>query len=257
MSYIYCFTNTINNKKYIGSTIQKPNIRYNQHIYNVFHKNVHQYDYPLYVAIRKYGLENFSYEILLEKDCDEETIRKIEQEYIIKYNCLSPNGYNQTSDTQHPINAIESYQKMSQTKRNKAKCVAEVDKNNNILQIWNSIADCAEELNLGEKHIASCCRGERHTTEGRMFYWVDENNNLIIPEYIGCKYKGKSGTTQIQITNKKVCKCDKDTGQIIMIYDSVALAGRENKCDSSAIVKVCKGKRKTCGGFSWKYYENF
>ena len=29
MNYIYCFTNLINQKKYIGSTINKPNIRYN------------------------------------------------------------------------------------------------------------------------------------------------------------------------------------------------------------------------------------
>lgn len=255
MKYIYCFTNTINNKKYIDSTIQLPNVRYNQHIYNAFHENVHQYHYPLYEAIRKYGLENFRYDILLEQDCDEQTIRDIEKKYIIQYNTLAPNGYNQTLDTQHPVNDVESYQKMSQTKRNNAKCVAEVDSNNNILHIWNSISDCAEELKINEKHIAGCCRGERHTVNNRIFYWLDNNNNLIIPTYTGTIYKGKPGTTQQQITNKKVCKCDKNTGDIITIYDSVALASRENNCDNSAIVKVCKGKRKTCGGFSWKYYD--
>jgi len=59
MNTIYCFTNLINNKKYVGSTISKPNVRYNQHIYNAFHKNTHQYNYPLYQAIRKYGIINF------------------------------------------------------------------------------------------------------------------------------------------------------------------------------------------------------
>lgn len=255
MSYIYCFTNTINNKKYIGSTIQEPNIRYNQHIYNAFHENVHQYHYPLYEAIRKYGLEYFRFDILLEKECDEQTIRDIEKDYIIKYNTLSPNGYNQTLDTQHPINAIESYQKMSQTKRNNAKCVAEVDENNNILHIWNSIVDCAEELNIGEKHIASCCRGERHLVNNKKFYWLDENNNLIMPEYTGFQYKGKSGTTQKQITNKKVLKINPLTDQIIDSYDSIALAARENSCDSSGISKVCKGKRNMCGGFKWRYMD--
>ena len=80
---IYCFTNKLNNKKYIGSTIVEPNIRYNQHIYNTTHSNSHQYNYPLYQAIRKYGIENFIFEILEQKECKEEEIRLIEREYIL------------------------------------------------------------------------------------------------------------------------------------------------------------------------------
>lgn len=255
MNYIYCFTNIINNKKYIGSTIKKPNIRYNQHIYNAFHENTHQYNYPLYQAIRKYGLDNFEFEVLLSKDCDEATIRKIEAEYIKKYNTLSPNGYNQTLDTDHPINNVEAYEKMKQTKRNQAKCVAEVDKENNILKIWNSIIECAEDLEISEKHIASCCRGERRSVANKKFYWIDENGILIIPEYTGFQYKGEKGTTQKQVTNKKVAKIDLKTGEIIDIYDSIALASRENNCDSSAISKVCRGKRNKCAGYFWKYVD--
>lgn len=252
---IYCFTNKINNKKYIGSTIVEPNVRYNQHIYNVKHENVHQYNYPLYQAIRKYGIENFIFEILEQKECMEQEIRQLEREYILKYNTISPNGYNQTDNTEHPINAKESYAKMSETKREKAKCVAEIDNNNQIIQIWRSVVDCAENLKLNEKHIASCCRGERKTTGGKRFYWLDENNNLIIPEYKRDFYKGAKGTTQIQSTSKKVNKIDKNTNEVLDTYDTLALAARENNCDSSGIAKVCRGIRKTCGGFKWSYYE--
>ena len=69
MNSIYCFTNLKNNKKYIGSTIVEPNRRYSQHIYNATHENAHQYNYPLYQAIRKYGIENFKFEILEQKEC--------------------------------------------------------------------------------------------------------------------------------------------------------------------------------------------
>ena len=160
-----------------------------------------------------------------------------------QYNTVSPNGYNQTDDTEHPINAIESYQKMSNTKRENAKQVALVDDNNSIIEIYRSIVDCAEALNLDERKIAACCRGERKTTQNKKFYWLDIDNNLIIPEYNRNSYKGENGTTQKQITNRKVAKINIETNEIIIIYDSIALASRENNCDSSAIAKVCRGKR--------------
>ena len=252
MNSIYCFTNLINNKKYIGSTTNKPNIRYNQHIYHAFNKNSDKYMYPLYCAIRKYGIENFTFSILKEIECSEKEIRKIEKEYIIKYNTLSPNGYNQTKNTEHPINDPATYKKISETKREQANNVAEVDNNYNIIKIWRSIIDCAEETGLDERKIASVCRGERHTTGNRIFYWI-VNDELKIPKYKYDYYKGEKGTTQIQSTSKKVAKIDKDTNKIICTYDTIALAARENNCDSSGISKVCRGIRNTTGGFKWKY----
>jgi recombinational DNA repair protein RecR len=86
---------------------------------------------------------------------------------------------------------------MKETKRNNAKRVAEINKEHQIIKIWRSIADCAEQENLNEKHLSACCRGERRSTNNRFFCWVDDNNNLLIPNYIGYQYKGKDGTTQI------------------------------------------------------------
>lgn len=255
MSYIYCFTNLINQKKYIGSTINKPNIRYNQHLYNASHPNTDKYNYPLYQAIRKYGIENFTYEILAEVECSEEEIRQLEKQYIYMYNSISPNGYNQTDNTEHPLNDAKTYQKMSETKRERAKRVALVDEQNNIIEIYRSIVDCAEALGLDERKIGACCRGERRTTDNKKFCWLDEANELIIPEYNKELYKGEPGTTQKQITNRKVAKIDMDSNQIIAVYDTIALASRENNCDNSGIAKVCRNKRQSCGGFKWKYVD--
>lgn len=253
MKTIYSFLNLINNKRYIGSTINEPKIRYKQHLYHVYHEDSeNKYLYPLYCAIRKYGEENFKFEILEQLECSEEELRIKENEYIEKFNTLTPNGYNQTFDTLHPINDINTYKKISETKREKAKEVAEVDKDNNILKIWRSIIDCAEETKLDERKIASVCRGERLTTGNRKFYWI-VNNELQIPKYKRDYYKGNKGTTQIQSDSKKVAKIDINTNQIIKIYDTIALAARENNCDNSAISKVCRKERNKCGGFKWEY----
>ena len=66
---------------------------------------------------------------------------------------------------------------------------------------------------------------------------------LIIPEYNRNSYHGKKGTTQIQSTSQRVAKIDLNTQEILNIYDTVALAARENNCDASCISKVCRGKR--------------
>lgn len=254
---IYCFTNLINGKQYIGSTTSDPQHRYNQHIYNATHEeNNSKYNYPLYRSIRKRGIDNYKFEVIYQTDCEESEIRKIEHQYIKQYNTLTPNGYNQTDDTTQPMMTPEIAFKVSETKRENAKNVVEIDSNNNILNKWRSIADCAEQTSLDEKKVAAVCRGERKTTANRIFRWIDENNNLIIPEYKRDYYKGEPGSTQIQSSSRKVAKIDLQTNEILAIYDTIALAARENNCDNSGISKVCRGIRTKAGGYGWKYIDN-
>ena len=111
-------------------------------------------------------------------------------------------GYNQTSNTLHPINDINSYRKMSITKRENAKNVAEIDNDFNIIKIWRSIVDCAEDTGLDERKIAAVCRGERLTTSNRKFYWI-ENDELIIPEYHRDLYKGEKEQHKFNLPLKK------------------------------------------------------
>ena len=40
-------------------------------------------------------------------------------------------------------------------------------------------------------------------------------------------------------------------------FTTIKQASEEFGLDNSAIVKCCKGKRKTCGGYSWMYYEDW
>jgi len=44
--------------------------------------------------------------------------------------------------------------------------------------------------------------------------------------------------------------------ELIKEFNSIAIACRETGVDSSGITKNCKGKRKSAGGFIWKYKED-
>lgn len=45
----------------------------------------------------------------------------------------------------------------------------------------------------------------------------------------------------------------RDLIEVLQLYPSANAAGRENGLSDSSIIKCCKGKLKTCGGYSWRY----
>ena len=91
MAYIYKITNTINNKLYIGKTVNTIEKRFNQHKNES--KTERSKKRPLYRAINKYGIENFEIEIIEECNYDILNEREI---YWINYYDTYNNGYNAT-----------------------------------------------------------------------------------------------------------------------------------------------------------------
>jgi len=89
---IYLITNLINNKKYVGQTIQKPEIRFNYHL-NYASKDYNISNMPLSRAINKYGKNNFKFEIL--EECLIDDLNERESYYIKKYDSFY-SGYNAT-----------------------------------------------------------------------------------------------------------------------------------------------------------------
>lgn len=55
---------------------------------------------------------------------------------------------------------------------------------------------------------------------------------------------------------KKIVMCDKDTEEIIQIFNSINEAGRFLNKPHSNIVATLKGRQKTCYGYKWKYLES-
>lgn len=97
MCGIYKIENLINNKKYIGKSINIEK-RFKSHIQESFNKNKKSYNHLIHQAIRKYGVENFSF-ITIE-ECDDEKLNEREIYWISYYDCCildgGDKGYNMT-----------------------------------------------------------------------------------------------------------------------------------------------------------------
>ena len=84
---IYCFTNKINNKKYVGQTQQTLKQRISNHLSKTNKK------YYFQNALLKYGIDNFNIEILESISADTKNnlklrLNKREKFYILKYKLL-------------------------------------------------------------------------------------------------------------------------------------------------------------------------
>lgn len=88
---IYIIKNDINNKVYIGQSINI-NKRIQEHFWKSTCIKDVSYNSALHSAIRKYGKEHFYYEVL--EECEPNLLDERERVYIKQYNSISPNGYN-------------------------------------------------------------------------------------------------------------------------------------------------------------------
>ena len=94
---IYKYQNKINSKCYIGQSINLEQRKY-AHKSSAFNEKAKDYDSQFHKAIRKYGLDNFDYEVIAEISPEEysrEFLNSLE-EYFIKYYNSYKNGYNAT-----------------------------------------------------------------------------------------------------------------------------------------------------------------
>ena len=117
---IYSIRNVLNNKVYIGSSKDIVS-RWRNHKYEA---SRNKYNYPLYNAIRKYGIDNFEFN-LIEKVADVTLLNSIETSWISYYDAAnSEKGYNickEASVTRGYKHSEESKLKMSLIKKSKGK----------------------------------------------------------------------------------------------------------------------------------------
>ena len=91
MAYIYCITNLINGKQYVGKTTESITKRFKEHCLD--YKKERCEKRPLYEAMNKYGIDNFVVNQLIE--CEPDELDSYEKLFIDKLDTFK-NGYNAT-----------------------------------------------------------------------------------------------------------------------------------------------------------------
>lgn len=220
---IYKIENKINHHVYIGQSVHIPK-RWREHKNNAFNSNAKDYKATLYRAFRKYGLNNFSFEIL--EECTQDELNQKEVYWIQYYNSFN-NGYNETEGGDeshiHLGKPIELY-----------------DYDGNYVTEYPSITEAAKALGVSRNLIYSILYGKRLSSKNYQFKLKEDKNTIIK------KYSNRQGGKY------KVYQCD-ENWNILNEYESVAEAARTLNIDSSSISKCCRGKLQHCGGYRWKY----
>lgn len=290
---IYKITNKINKKSYIG---QSKNIEHRW----IAHKSESrlsynpQYNYSIHKAFRKYGIENFTFEII-ENTTPAELNDK--EKYWIEYYDSYNNGYNETTGGEAgPCQLGEKNTNARLTEQDVVCIRTQLLHGKMLSQVYPAFQDKVSHRGFEHVWRGECwphimpeaieyLKTEEYKTSVKKFcgemshkkteqYRQDiakrkyngENRDQVFKDYKG-KYT-KSGFFDLWYSlpinpcynnhtpkKKPVMKLDKDTLEIIEQYESAAEASRKNNCDQSGILKVCRGQRKSCGGFIWRYIE--
>lgn len=137
IAYIYKLTNKINGKIYVGKTMLTPEERFLQHCRDARKRKCEKR--PLYLAMNKYGTENF--ELTIIEECSDNIVNEREVYWIEKYQSFK-NGYNAT-------------------KGGDGKHYLDYDLVCSIYQKTQNAAEIARQLNIGRDSVINILRN-RH-----------------------------------------------------------------------------------------------
>lgn len=225
---IYCYTNKTNSKKYIGQSVDLED-RHKKHLSRAFSPLNEEYNSVIHKAFRKYGLDNFSYEII--EECMIEELNDKEKYYISLYDSFF-NGYNMTLGGDHHPNLEK-----------------DIIKNitNDLLENILSIEEISKKYNISDRSIRAINTGE--TWKRNIAYPINpelvfyQHNTKYYCISCGKEIKGKGKTGLCMECYYEESRSDRpkplDLAKMICELGFVGV-GKKYNVDGNSIKKWCK-----------------
>lgn len=278
MCGIYKIENLINGKIYIGQSVDIQ-YRFRNHKSESFNPKSNAYDTAIHRAIRKYGVDNFSFDVIEECDQDKLLEREI---YWINYYQSFGNGYNLTSGgegvptvnikqtqklwdnglsikeiaqnlncQQHTvIRILESYDKYSKQESYKRgrenarkkmnKTVLQYDLYGVFIQKYESIEAASIVTNIKRNNISSALTGKVLSAGGYQWTYDGDNPPGI---YDPKSFNDKKPVLQFDLYDNFIAE-----------YSSATEAAKAVGLKYiNSITKCCNNKQHTAGGYCWKW----
>lgn len=222
---IYKITNKINGKSYIGQSIHIED-RWTDEKYASKDKNNTCYNSTLSKAFRKYGIENFNFEIL--EECEKQELSEREIYYIALYDTYNL-GYNETSGGAGTPNI--SF-KLS---------------TNDVLEIYNllinseiSQKEIAKQFNVGEDVISTINHGKSRRQIGYNYpLRNNRNQNFCVDCGKAIYYTAKRCNDCEKIQQRKVNRPDRETLKQKIRTQTFTNIGKEYGVADNTIRKWC------------------
>lgn len=233
---IYKITNIVNNKVYIGQTVRAFSVRIMEH------KRLRGKSH-LVNSIRKYGFENFKFEIL-ELFTSLEDMNQSEIDYIKQYNSTDKKlGYNIEMGGRNAIPGEETRKKMSNAAKGRKQS-----------KEWVAKRIPPKGSEEAKKH------GRPKTQEEREYlskispkYWQGKTRSQETRDKISRtkRERGFSDKQKASIKKQSQIVCKEKDGEIIK-YPSINEAARQNDVSGASISRYTKNERVVKG---WRWYR--
>jgi len=243
---VYCHTNKINGKKYIGVTSQSPASKR-------WGRNGVGYNYNkiFYDSIKKYGWDNFTHEILF-KNLTEKEAKQKEVELIKYNNTMNKNkGYNLSYGGEGEIGF-----KISETSKEKMRFsayrpIVQLKENGDFVRDWDGIKQASDYYNVTSNVIIKCCKKEKKTCRGFRWLYKEDYYKLSKEEI-----EEKINKDRIFGGCKPVIQLDIDC-KFINEFNSTIEVEKKLGYHNSTISSCCNNHTKTEHGFIWIYKKDY